>query len=241
MPTRRTFIHQTLTLGSGILLGAPLIGCSSVRLRSDGGPHLAAAGPAHKEAPAAVDKHTTISRVGTSKQEIPDLFDAGNLDLDFWVKPRTLALYRPATKEHVKVEYWRDGEVPDSAYQQICHILRDVQGKSTVEMDPKLLEVLWAAQAFIAQFGMRAPIEVLSGYRTEATNAHLREQGIPAARKSLHMQARAADIRIPNLDSGVLGKLVQSFRTGGVGFYHRPGAHGGWIHADTGLARSWKG
>jgi uncharacterized protein YcbK (DUF882 family) len=39
----------------------------------------------------------------------------------------------------------------------------------------------------------------------------------------------------------VLGGLVKSFRQGGVGFYYRAGPKGGWIHADTGLKRTWKG
>ena len=32
-----------------------------------------------------------------------------------------------------------------------------------------------------------------------------------------------------------------TFRVGGVGFYYRSGPKGGWIHADTGLNRTWKG
>jgi len=35
--------------------------------------------------------------------------------------------------------------------------------------------------------------------------------------------------------------LIKSFRQGGVGFYYRQNKHGGWIHADTGLQRTWKG
>ena len=55
------------------------------------------------------------------------------------------------------------------------------------------------------------------------------------------MVGRAADIRIVNLNEEVLGGLVKSFRQGGVGFYYRGGPRGGWIHADTGLNRTWKG
>ena len=64
---------------------------------------------------------------------------------------------------------------------------------------------------------------------------------MPAARKSLHMTGKAADIRISSLNEEVLGGLVRSFRQGGVGYYYRSGPKGGWIHADTGLARTWKG
>jgi uncharacterized protein YcbK (DUF882 family) len=171
----------------------------------------------------------------------PDLFDSQALDLEFWVKPRTLDLIRPVTGERSKLLYWKDGEMQDAAYQELCHILRDVNGKKTAAIDPKLLETLWATQAFIARFGMTKPLEILSGYRTPESNQRLREEGIPAARKSLHLEGRAADIRIPQLHEEVVGELIQSFRQGGVGFYYRATARGGWIHTDTGLQRTWKG
>lgn len=171
----------------------------------------------------------------------PDLFDSQALDIEFWVKPRTLDVIRPATGERSKLLYWKDGEVLDSAYQELCHILRDVNGKQAAAIDPKLLETLWATQAYVARFGMTRPLEILSGYRTPESNRRLIEEGVPAARKSLHMEGRAADIRISQLHEEVLGELIRSFRQGGVGFYYRPSAHGGWIHTDTGLQRTWKG
>ena len=171
----------------------------------------------------------------------PDLFNAQILDADFWLKPRSLDVVRPANGERVKLLYWKDGDMIDSAYQQLCQILRDVNGKKSAAIDPKLLETLWATQAFVARLGMTKPMEILSGYRTEESNRRLREHGIPAARKSLHMEGRAADIRIANLHEEVLGELIQSFRQGGVGFYYRQSANGGWIHTDTGLNRTWKG
>ena len=33
----------------------------------------------------------------------PDLFDAQALDIDFWLKPRTLSLVRPQTGERTRV------------------------------------------------------------------------------------------------------------------------------------------
>ncbi|MDB5839665.1 MAG: putative secreted protein [Herminiimonas sp.] len=171
----------------------------------------------------------------------PDLFDAQALDLEFWIKPRLLHVTRPASGEQAKLLYWKDGEMQQSAYQQLCHLLRDVHGKETAPIDPKLLEILWSTQAFIERFGIKGPLEILSGYRTASSNQRLREEGVPAARKSLHLEGRAADIRIAHLDAEVLGSLVRSFGQGGVGFYYRPSGRGGWIHADTGLQRTWKG
>ncbi|WP_426323793.1 YcbK family protein [Pseudoduganella sp. R-43] len=180
-------------------------------------------------------------RAQSEPEPPPDIFDAQMLDLEFWIKPRTISVIRPQSGEKARLTYWKDGEIIDSAYQELCHLLRDVNGKETAAIDPKLFETLWGAQAFVQRFGIESPLEILSGYRTPASNKKLIEQGIPAARQSLHMSGKAADIRIPNLNAEVLGSLVQSFRQGGVGFYYRQGPRGGWIHADTGLQRSWKG
>ena len=186
----------------------------------------------------------TSTAKGSSATDIappPDLFDAQALDIDFWLRPRVLNVTRPASGEKAKLLYWKDGEIIDSAYQQLCHLMRDVNGKETAPIDPKLFETLWGAQAFIERYGMTQPLEILSGYRTAKSNARLIEQGIPAARQSLHMHGKAADVRIASLNPEVLGELVRSFRQGGVGFYYRSSASGGWIHADTGVKRSWKG
>jgi uncharacterized protein YcbK (DUF882 family) len=178
---------------------------------------------------------------GQDLQPPPDIFDAQALDLEFWIKPRTITVTRPQSNEKATVLYWRDGEIIKSAYEQLCHLLRDVNGKETIAIDPKLLETLWGTQAFVERYGISSPVEILSGYRTPASNQRLREQGIPAARQSLHMDGKAADIRLANLNAEVLGGLVKSFGQGGVGFYYREGPRGGWIHADTGLKRTWKG
>lgn len=213
MASRRDFLQQGMRLSALGVLAPTLIGGA-------------------KAAPQAAPADLTPP---------PDLFDAQLLDLDFWVKPRTLSVTRPASGERAKLLYWKDGEVIDSAYQQLCHLLRDVNGRETAPIDPKLLEMLWGTQAFIARYGLEQPLEILSGYRTPASNARLIEAGVPAARKSLHMVGKAADIRISSLTEEVLGGLVRSFRQGGVGYYYRSGPKGGWIHADTGLARTWKG
>lgn len=223
MASRRDFLHQGLRLTALGLVAVPLANAAA---RTSGRVQTADAGQ---------------SDASTKLEPPPDLFDAQVVDLDFWVKPRTLSMIRPQSGERVKLLYWKDGEVIDSAYQELCHVLRDVNGKATIPIDPKLLETLWASQAFVERYGLDQPLEILSGYRTPASNQHLIEQGVPAARQSLHMSGRAADIRISGLTEEVLGGLVKSFRVGGVGFYYRAGPKGGWIHTDTGLSRTWKG
>ncbi|MFC5548968.1 YcbK family protein [Massilia aerilata] len=218
MASRRDFLHHGLRLTALGLVATPLI-----------------------DAGAAARGTSSQAKPDTDIAPPPDLFDAQVVDLDFWVKPRTLSVVRPASGERTRVLYWKDGEVIDSAYQELCHLLRDVNGKASMAIDPKLIETLWASQAFVARYGLDKPLEILSGYRTPDSNKRLIEQGVPAARQSLHMSGKAADIRIAGLTEEVLGGLVRSFRQGGVGFYYRSGPKGGWIHADTGLNRTWKG
>jgi uncharacterized protein YcbK (DUF882 family) len=242
MASRREFLERGLGWTAAGMIAVPMIGCASRSVVSS-----AAAAPVHpaqakaaKPAPVVAQADKPAS--GAAELEPPpDIFDAQALDLEFWLKPRVIEVTRPQSGEHAKILYWKDGEIIDSAYQQLCHLLRDVNGKETMPIDPKLFETLWGTQAFLARYGIEQPLEILSGYRTPASNKKLIEAGVPAARQSLHMEGRAADIRVANLNAEVLGGLVRSFRQGGVGYYYRNGPRGGWIHTDTGLKRTWKG
>ena len=249
MASRRNFLQHGLSLAALGVITSPMVGCAA-RGATATAP-LATPGrkpvqPVQTAAarPAASAARSSVNATQSAASELappPDIFDAQALDLEFWLKPRVLEVTRPASGERAKLLYWKDGQVIDAAYQELCHLLRDVNGKETAPIDPKLLETLWGTQAFVARYGIEHPLEILSGYRTPNSNKRLIEAGVPAARQSLHILGRAADIRIANLNSEVLGSLVKSFRQGGVGFYYRAGARGGWIHADTGLARTWKG
>ena len=249
MASRRDFLYQGLTLTALGALSTPLIGCASAARSTSASTasagtsaraHARAATPA-AHGPAGSAGTVISGAASTEMAPPPDIFDAQALDLDFWLKPRTLSVIRPQSGERASVLYWKDGEVIDAAYQELCHLMRDVNGKETAPIDPKLFETLWGTQAFVARYGIDQPLEILSGFRTARSNSKLIEQGVPAARQSLHIRGMAADIRIADLNAEVLGGLVRSFRQGGVGFYYRAGPKGGWIHADTGLKRTWKG
>jgi uncharacterized protein YcbK (DUF882 family) len=239
MASRRDFLQQGLRLSTLGAIAVPLIGCGS-SARAAPAQSAKAHGAAHAKA-KPLQLAQASEAPSTAMAPPPDIFDAQALDLEFWLKPRTLHVTRPASGERASLLYWKDGEIIDAAYQELCHLMRDVNGKETAAIDPKLFETLWGTQAFVARYGIDQPLEILSGYRTAKSNNKLIEQGVPAARQSLHIEGKAADIRIANLNAEVLGGLVRSFRQGGVGFYYREGPRGGWIHADTGLQRTWKG
>jgi len=182
-----------------------------------------------------------VLAAGTELAPPPDLFDPGLVDLSFWLQPRTLEMVRPQSGERLNITYWKDGHLNPIAYEQICGLLRDVQANQVFKMDTQIIDTLWAAQAFVRRYGFSAPVEITSGYRSPKTNARLIEAGLPAARNSLHLKGQAVDFRLPGLHPKVLGELVEGFRAGGVGFYFRVGSKGGWIHADTGPERVWRG
>ena len=61
-------------------------------------------------------------------------------------------------------------------------------------IDPKLLDQLYLLQQAVAVGGA---YQVISGYRSAATNEKLRGKSNGVARKSLHMLGKAVDIRLP--------------------------------------------
>jgi uncharacterized protein YcbK (DUF882 family) len=94
------------------------------------------------------------------------------------------------------------------------------------------LDLLWRLRSTL---DTEEPYEVISGYRSAATNAMLRRAGRGVARGSLHVQAKAIDIRIPETPLTALRDAARALRLGGVGYY--PGS--GFVHVDVGRVRVW--
>ena len=78
---------------------------------------------------------------------------------------------------------------------------------------------------------------IISGYRSPKTNAALRNGSSGVAKKSLHMQGRAIDLRIPGVSHKELHRAALELRSGGVGYY----PDSGFVHLDTGRVRRWQG
>lgn len=153
------------------------------------------------------------------------------LGASFWELPRQLHLYRPALGKTLKVVYWRDGRLDPRGYRQVCELMKDHRQDAAYAMDPRLLDLLCAMQAWVAYYGFHDPIQVNSGYRTRKTNSGL--EG--AARNSMHLYGKAADIVFPGLPTKYVGQLAQRYAGGGVGFYYSSG----FVHVDTGRLRTW--
>jgi len=164
---------------------------------------------------------------------LPQNYAGANEAAAFWAQPRVLNLFRPATGEHRKVCYWRDGQLDMQGYREACHLMRDVRAGETVAMDLRLLNLIRGQQGWLyAAYGYVDPYHVNSGYRGLKTNSST--EG--AARDSLHTKAMASDGTYPGLPIEYQGKLTAAFAGGGVGFYINRQK---FIHQDVGRVRFW--
>jgi uncharacterized protein YcbK (DUF882 family) len=112
------------------------------------------------------------------------------------------------------------------------HFLRDHRTGDAHPIDPTLFDQLYALQH---QMEATAPFHVISGYRAPQTNQMLHAHSDGVARRSLHMDGRAIDIRLPGRDLANLHKAALAMQAGGVGYY--PSSD--FIHLDTGRVRQW--
>ena len=79
------------------------------------------------------------------------------------------------------------------------------------------------------------PFHVISGYRSPASNAKMAAGSKGVAKKSLHMEGMAIDIRMPGVDLQHLHKAAKALGAGGIGYY----AQSNFVHVDVGRVRSW--
>jgi uncharacterized protein YcbK (DUF882 family) len=123
------------------------------------------------------------------------------------------------------------------ALQTLNHFLRDHYSGDVGVMDPQLFDLLHRVKAALGgRAASAAPYEVISGYRCPATNQHLKQtRGGGVAQRSLHMDGRAIDVRLPGVPLAELRDAALSLRAGGVGYYPREQ----FVHIDTGRPRSW--
>lgn len=147
-------------------------------------------------------------------------------------KTRTLSLRSLHTEERLTATYLRDGKYDSAALQDIDAILRDWRTEEVWSMDRDLLDLLFAVQQ---RTGSRGAVEVISGYRSPKTNAKLAAGSKGVAKRSLHMQGRAIDIRFSDRRLADLHDAALSMKAGGVGLYSKSG----FVHLDTGRVRRW--
>ncbi len=145
---------------------------------------------------------------------------------------RLLSFVNTHTGDTFADAYWEHGSYVPDAMAAINHVMRDHRSGETHAIDPRLLDQLHTLKGVV---GGAAPYQIISGYRSPATNATLHEQSSGVATHSLHMEGRAIDIRVSGVDLPRLRDAALGMNAGGVGFYEASD----FIHVDTGRVRRW--
>lgn len=146
---------------------------------------------------------------------------------------RLLAMAHTHTGETLELAYAQGPLYLPEALGTLNHFLRDHYSGEVGRIDPRLFDLLHRLRLAL---GSNAEYEVISGYRCPATNQRLRSsRGGGVARRSLHMDGQAIDLRLRGTALGDLRDAALSLRGGGVGFYPRDR----FVHLDTGRVRRW--
>lgn len=148
------------------------------------------------------------------------------------VQARQLAFVNTHTGDRFSDAYWENGAYVPGAMAAINQVMRDHRSGEVHEIDPRLIDQLHTLKGLVEA---SAPFQIISGYRSPATNAALHEQSSGVATRSLHMDGRAIDIRVGGVQLTRLRDAALGMQAGGVGFYEASD----FIHVDTGRVRRW--
>ena len=148
---------------------------------------------------------------------------------------RSLKLFNTHTNETVNVVFKRGNEFDAAALTSLNHLLRDHRNGEVHEIDPRLFDQL---HDLAVAAKCDAHYEIISGFRSQESNDKMSAKpGSGVAKKSLHMQGRALDVRLKGCFSSELHDLALAAKQGGVGYYKRSD----FVHIDTGAFRTWAG
>jgi len=145
---------------------------------------------------------------------------------------RNLKFQHTHRADELVVAYHRGGDYVPDGLEKINHFLRDHRTQEVYPIDPALLDFLH--EVFMLTES-RGAFQVVSGYRSPATNNMLRKQGRGVAKRSQHMLGKAIDVRLSDVDTATLRDAAMSLKRGGVGYY----AKSSFVHLDTGRVRRW--
>ena len=145
---------------------------------------------------------------------------------------RRIKMYSGRTGEHLDSIYWIEGKYIKEALNEINHFMRDWRQDAAIRIDRRNIDIMTAAHRLM---DCNEPYMLLSGYRTPQTNAMLRSRSRGVARQSLHMEGKAADLRLSSRSVGQMAKAAIACNAGGVGRYSRSN----FVHMDSGPIRAW--
>jgi len=145
---------------------------------------------------------------------------------------RSLGFVNTHTNEKILATYWKDGVYDKGALKDINYVLRDHRTGEIARMDPQLLDLLVELHR---RSGSRKAFQIISAYRSPKTNAMLAANSGGVAKRSMHMEAKAVDIRLYDVKLADLRDTAIGMKAGGVGYYGKSD----FVHVDTGRVRRW--
>lgn len=138
------------------------------------------------------------------------------------------------TGETLNAVYWESGRYVPGALAEAMRVMRDWRNGQEHVMDPRLFDLLHAVQS---RLEVNRPMQLISGYRSPATNRMLHAESGEVAAHSQHLIGKASDIRIEGVELATLHRAALSLKAGGVGFYPQSD----FVHVDVGPVRQWSG
>lgn len=147
---------------------------------------------------------------------------------------RTLSFHHTHSGEDLTVTFKRNGRYDEDGLKKINFFLRDWRNQDQTTMDRRLFDIVWEVYRDVDG---KAPIQIISAYRSPATNAMLRRRSSGVARHSQHMLGHAMDFFIPGVQLEKVRIAGLRMQRGGVGFYPTSGSP--FVHLDTGNIRHW--
>ncbi len=152
------------------------------------------------------------------------------------VTERFAVLCHPSSGEKEERLYYHDGAYDPEALDAINRLFRDRRADVVGTIDPELIDFLVDIRT---RLGLPTTVrfEILSGYRTAATNDHLLRENNLVARDSLHKRGLAVDFRIQGVSGKAIAAVAQTMQRGGVSFYPEDNH----VHVDIGAIRTWSG
>ncbi len=147
---------------------------------------------------------------------------------------RTLSFHHTHSDEDLTVTFKRNGRYDEDALKALNHYLRDWRSQDETTMDRRLFDIIWEVYRDVDG---KQPIQIISAYRSPATNAMLRRRSSGVARFSQHMQGHAMDFFIPGVPLEQIRFAGLRLQRGGVGFYPTSGSP--FVHLDVGNIRYW--
>ncbi|MEZ0262551.1 MAG: DUF882 domain-containing protein [Alphaproteobacteria bacterium] len=148
------------------------------------------------------------------------------------IKGREMKITNTHTGAKFTGEYWYNGKYLPDAFGEIKSVMKDHRSGDVYPIDPRLMDIMYVLQHRLQNYNM---FEILSGYRSEKTNAKLRGHSRGVARHSLHMTGQACDLRLPGTSLSSVRQSAIKLNSGGVGYYPRSN----FVHVDTGRVRHW--